>query len=280
MKLNQYIKKRKQFYRNVQSKKRDIDRDGISDRRDCRPLNPFLQHVKPNFDMQQRLKKLPIFFTTGEGEINQLINARKLYTLDSKKVPKEIEILRQRFYSMIKKRPDVVGELERAKPRAIVFTKRGIQTTKSMGITYPTEKEVAVDKSKIPGSSLVVSRLTSRGRGYPYEKSDIYESGSTVIHELEHVKQQRKWRGKPNLQEKMKKGRHSQRKEEQLAYEAEERAEKKLFEYQSNPYEFSSEYEQKKELIEDWNKKHPKEKRKIDNLQKKFFKGYRELMED
>ena len=258
---------------------KDIDNDGVPDWKDCRPFNPRLQHVKPNLDMQERLKNLPIFFTTGEGNIQQLLNSRKLYRLEDRNVPSDIEILRQRFYSMIKKRPDVIGEIERSRPRAIVFTKRGIQTTQSMGITYPTEKEMAVEEGKAPGSGLVVSRITSQGRGKNYTKDDIYESGSTVIHELEHVKQQRKWRGKPKLQARMSKGKYDKRREEQLAYKAEEKAMDKLIESQSYPYEFSPTYEKRKEAIEAYSKEHPEEKRKYDRLQKKFFEGYRKLVD-
>lgn len=199
----------------------DTDRDGVPDFKDCRPLNPFLQHVTPSQTMQARLAKLPIYFTTSRGEPYEIYEGRNFYTISDRNVPKEIEILRQRFYSMIKKRPDVIGEIERSKPKAVFFTKRGFEALQEAG--YKAELK---DSSE----SYMVARLSSPGRGHPYRRDDIEESADTVIHELEHVKQARRWKGKPKLQKRMKKKpRGKQAREEVLAELAGRRAQRKRY---------------------------------------------------
>ena len=48
----------------------DTDRDGVPDRRDCRPLDPRKQHIRPSRAMRQRLQDLPIF-VSSEKELKK-----------------------------------------------------------------------------------------------------------------------------------------------------------------------------------------------------------------
>jgi len=210
----------------------DIDRDKVPNRLDCCPYNSHLQHVTPNQAMQARLKKLPIYFTTSTGTIEEIVNARKFYSLYDKNVPKEIEILKQRFYSMIKKRPDTIGKLEKTRPRAIFFTKRGMETLEEAGYTqYMTEPTESIEKGKLPGRHIAIVRLSSPHRGYPYRDYEIQHSAGTTIHELEHIKQYKKWEGKPKLAKRMRKGPYSKKREEILATAAEEKAYRKRYKF-------------------------------------------------
>lgn len=245
----------------------DSDRDGVPDHKDCRPFNPHKQHIRPSRTMQQRLSKLPIFFTSSEASQYDIEVGKKFYTVHDKDVPASIEKVRQRFYSMIKKRPEVIGEIERKKPSAVLFTTRGLEIYDEAGYTHEVEA----------GRPTITVRLSSLGRGHPYRSEEIEESAGTTIHELEHVRQAKAWSGKPKLKKRMKKGSHEKRKEEILAYGAEEKAFKKRYDYSNIPFEFNPRYEAIKEENPIWFKREsPKLKRK----QERFFEGYREMINE
>jgi len=258
----------------------DQDGDFWPNWKDCRPKNPKLQHVRPSQTTRKRLEKLPIFFVSGEPEIGKTRYYgvdRKTYTAKgvkkTKKVPKEIKKTQQRFYSVIKKRPEVVGEIERKKPGMIIISSRTGE--KERGYATPTDELEIEDKQK--GKGIVAVKLSS-DRGKPYRREAIEDSAGTFIHELEHVRQQKAWKGKPKLQKKMKKGRYTKRKEEVLARKAEEKAEKKRYEHQSYPYEFSPKYEKTKERFK--KEATSAEKQYYKRKQKTFFKGYRRMMDE
>ena len=215
----------------------DVDGDGVPNWFDCRPYDARFQHVRPNKTMEARLRKLPIYFTTSRGTFYEIIHSHTFYTLQDKQVPRDVEILRQRFYSMIKKRPDVVGEIERTKPYAIFFTKRGFEPIHEAGYSERTinQEPLAPTEDKVPGKHLAVIRLTSFGRGHAYRRDSLEEGAGTTHHELEHIKQYERWKNKPQLQKRMSKGGYTKRKEEQLACQAEEKAFNKRYSRRSYP---------------------------------------------
>ena len=53
----------KKMNRSLTSSFNDIDGDGVSNLKDCQPLNRKKQHSKPNILFEQEIKGLPIFFT-------------------------------------------------------------------------------------------------------------------------------------------------------------------------------------------------------------------------
>jgi len=214
---------------------KDSDKDGVSDPLDCRPFNPYLQHTRPNKSMKERLRALPIYFSTTEVEGGNRIKV--LYSLDGYKlmrnkktkadhIPQNVKKAMQRFYSMIKKRPDTVGEMERKAPHVIIFTVKGGQTT--TGYVQPMKEVEPLEEGKREGEHKVVVRLTSR-QGHPYRRGDVEESAGTVHHELEHVRQMKTYEKKPTLYRRMEKGRYSKRRIEVLARESERKAERKRY---------------------------------------------------
>ena len=253
----------------------DSDRDGVPDHKDCRPFNPCQQHVRPNQAMQERLSQLPIYFTTSTGNPYEIEEGRKFYTVNDKNVPREIEVLRQRFYSMIKKRPGVVGEIERT-GAPIFFTKRGLEKHKQAGYKYA--KEIEFEGGGHDYLPYAVSRLSSYGRGHTYGRKEIETSADTTIHELEHVKQSRRWAGKPKLEKKMTKGEYYKRREEVLAREAAEKAQRKRYKVGNFPFEFSPKYET--EEAKQYLKIFPSEKQLYKRRQNRFFEGYINLFGD
>jgi len=203
----------------------DVDKDKRINVLDCRPYDKTQQHIKPNIAMQQRINRLPIFFTTSHADSDDLEKGIKAYHISEKHVPSSIKKAITRFYSMVKKRPDVIGEIERKRPTRVIFTTRGSQYYDMYGET--------IEDWLNEGGTTVVVRLTSIGRGYPYRRDDIETSAGTTIHELEHVRQSKAWAGKPKLQKRMRKGSWEQRPEEFLAQEAEEKAAKKRYKWPS-----------------------------------------------
>jgi len=203
----------------------DADKDKRINVFDCRPYDKTRQHIKPNIAMQQRINRLPIYFTASHADVEDLERGIKAYHITDKNPPASIKKAITRFYSMVKKRPEVIGEIERKRPNKVIFTTKGSQY-------YDMYGETIEDWTNERGSVVVV-RLTSTGRGYPYRRDDIETSAGTTIHELEHVRQSKAWAGKPKLQKRMRKGSWEERPEEFLAQEAEEKAARKRYTWPS-----------------------------------------------
>jgi len=85
---------------------KDSDKDKVPNIFDCQPYNPKMQDVKPNVIMKQRIEKLPIYVTKSS------LKGKSHYEwhISDKDAPKEPK---QRVYSLIKKYPQIVGEIER-----------------------------------------------------------------------------------------------------------------------------------------------------------------------
>jgi len=204
----------------------DTDRDGVPNYRDCNILNPFEHRgVRPSKTMKKRLEKLPISFVTSRATPKELLAQRKKYTVKSKKVPKEIYKTRQRLYSVIKKRPEVVGAIEKIKPEEIVFTSRGGEVEAGY---FDPDYEVKTETGKWIPKEFLAIRLSAE-RGHPYRRGYIDYAAGTVLHELEHKRQEERWKKRPKLKQKMTKGIHQKQRAEVLAYGAEEKAYKKRY---------------------------------------------------
>jgi hypothetical protein len=231
---------------------KDSDNDRVLDIFDCRPRNPKKQHVTPSRTTEARLERLPIYFTTNPAGIH----ADKLYTLQgtvimldratgykkeykAEHIPKEIRTAITKFYSMIKKRPDTLGEIERTKPYVVIVSTRsegGAEGLPYLGMTHETIEEKRFQRKKIKGQHAVVIKPVGH-QGVKYRKEDIEETAGTVHHELEHVKQFRRWMGKPKLMRRMFKGKVYERKGEQMATKAESKAQKKRYRQQAKSRE-------------------------------------------
>ena len=204
---------------------KDSDRDGVANIFDCQPHNKYKQDVKPNVLMMQRLEKLPIFVTTKPVKYDSDRIPRKIYHITSKEAPKSAK---RRFHSIIKKYPEVVGDIERKKPRAVLVSTGSDTGGGEYGWAMSTSEGQA-DKGLQSGQGAVIVRAENiaQAKKKKFSRYDIRETAGTMVHELEHVRQKKAWEGKTKLTERMKKGRYSQRREEVLAREAEIKLHKK-----------------------------------------------------
>lgn len=200
----------------------DFDRDGVPNIFDCEPTNPNKHGVEPSETTWERLKSLPIYVSDTSPD-------KEKYHITDSHSKLKAPIARQRFLSLIKAYPEVLGEMERTSAEQVVFTKariakRGVSVHAWMrhqtaGIAFPSDYD--------PKTGFVVVSLADA----PFAKKFAEKWGGgeresaveTAFHELEHIKQFKRWGGKPKLTERMHKGRYSERLEEKLAHEVGEK---------------------------------------------------------
>lgn len=241
---------------------RDIDKDGVADIFDCRPKNRRYQDVKPNMLMKKRINKLPIFVTEKNVDYDKFGKygslPRKKYHISDKHAPKEAK---RRFYSLVKKYPQVIGEIEKHKPRGVILTTKD-NINKIKGWAQDTEEGQAIEGVSSGRGAVII-----RAGNIPYAKKkkfsryDIQDAAGTAVHELEHIRQNKSWSNKQKLQERMEKGRYSTRRSEVIAREAETKL------YKTRP-------EEQMKVIEksEVEKKHPRIYSRIKERYEKYKK--------
>jgi len=196
----------------------DTDHDGSPDKIDCQPLNPRYQHLTPT--MRKRIYEQPIYMAYNSGSSETVTT----YHISDKGMPPTLKKERQKVLSVMSQRPDIIGGIERTKPKSVVFT-RGMTTREKETLGAEVDKRI------------VVRTTYPKSRGLQHEQ-DVYAEhhvrspeaqliGSTTVHETEHVRQERSYHGK--RYKKLFKGSHDQQKGEKLAYEAERRSIRKRY---------------------------------------------------
>jgi hypothetical protein len=218
----------------------DYDKDGVNNAIDCRPFNRRFQDAKPNWMQRERLSKTPIFVTDRPISYDNP-QTKSFYPLTSKKAPREAQ---RKVYSMLKKYPSLTGDIEKQRPRAILFTTGGI-TDKENILPYPIARRKGMwtegFASETPHGKVTPEQRAGSGvavidiRNEPFYKKperkyDAYnrtESARATAHELEHIRQKRVGKKRPKLLIRWSKGTYANRAEEQKAREAEEELERK-----------------------------------------------------
>jgi len=176
----------------------DSDGDGYINMIDCRPYDKKRQDIKPNRLMRERIKKLRIaFFKKHDVKKDPALQVLggEGYTYDEtykKDAPKEVKSSRRHFESVAKKRPDVVGAIERGEAPVVVFTDE-------QAYFEPTEREAKIrglkagKKYKTSGMTYPATRSVYVHTGHRHPKvtkrQNIDLVAGTIHHEEEHVKQ-------------------------------------------------------------------------------------------
>lgn len=180
---------------------RDSDRDKMPNIIDCQPFNSRKQGVTPNALMQQRINRLPIYVTDRpissssakqRRDVGREIQENKWH-ISSKNVPYKTK---QQVYSVIKKYPNVVSQMEQSKPSAIVFTSselvernktepslKGFKEGGSNVITVSTKD---IDKKGLEGTSKVANTTS-------HELKHVRQFRYTPVHKLQKMFQGEYW---------------------------------------------------------------------------------------
>lgn len=210
----------------------DTDRDNVKDRDDCEWWNPKKQHITPNQATRERLKKVPIYVTDEpvyqrrKEDLYRIESEapgsfKGVHHISSPEAKKYAPTTTREVYGMIKEYPSVLGEIERTKPKQIIYS-TAIPPTDTVGLEY--KKRIIVRSPNIYSGSLEEIELPEKKsefereytrekyvRQLPFEKDtdkQLFEKerrslADTTFHELEHVKQERVLgMGKMDIQQK------------------------------------------------------------------------------
>ena len=177
----------------------DFDRDGLLDFKDCKPFDKKRHHFYPNATLMKELTKLPIFFA---GKDEDLYGWRRLYVISTDeygkliyvrinpynkqneevlRVPKRVYDAIQRFFMVVKERPDILKSIKRRKTN-VVFT-------------AGSDDPGIYGHVPLHGKYAVVNLSGRKGIPFGYHgeedflQSDVQEGAGTVHHELKHIEQ-------------------------------------------------------------------------------------------
>ena len=203
----------------------DFDGDSVLNWKDCQPLNPRKQDVEPNILMRKRIEKLPIYVTDEPISSTERLSVKALHISDVR-ARKYAPIARKRILSILKRYPDLITQIERKRPRAVLITSKPDPEGEDFGVAYPEDR----------GKGVIViyalseefrKGLKKAGKKMGVRRGDVAFSGGTLRHELEHIKQFRKVRRGEASASKLAKGEYEERPEEKQADRAERRLHRK-----------------------------------------------------
>jgi len=122
-------KKAKKRYQGLLKPFGDIDRDGVKNIFDCRPLDFRRQDIMPNKAQRERMWLLPIFVADETpGRKNRFISdfespeTIKRYHVLSKQARKHAPESRRYALSVMKRYPNIIGVMEKEKPPLLLFS--------------------------------------------------------------------------------------------------------------------------------------------------------------
>lgn len=196
-------------------KRVDSDRDKVPDWKDCKPLNPKFQHISKT--MRERVYQQPIYMKSTEEE-------EGMYHIGYEGMPKSLKKERQKVLSIMSQRPDIIGEIERKKPKTVAFVRGGMAQDE---LGYEQKGHVRVRTTLPKSKGLHHEKEVFEEAGYRTPEAQVI--GTATIHELEHVRQRKSYHGK--RYKKLFKGRYSQQKGERMAQHKEAIMGRKRYKY-------------------------------------------------
>lgn len=168
----------------------DSDRDGVVDHKDCMPFNPKFQHISKI--MRRRLKESPLYVTDKpiiqkDRNIKQSSKIPTSYPIMSKEAKREAPVARREMLSAVKKYPGIIGEMERQKPKRVVYSSVPPESKQEPGGGYDVKDESYFVRP-FSYESLEKMPLLLRGRT---KRTGI---AAVVFHESKHRQQDREGR--------------------------------------------------------------------------------------
>ena len=144
-----------------------------------------------NQQMLVRVQTLPILVTNKPIHNTGKFNLRGMYHLSSSDAPSRIK---EKVYSIFKHRPDLISEIEKAKPHLIIFSNSASPDDENLhGFATPTKYgEWSIEDKNFAGKGIVVVFIPDEKYQRGSKKYGSYEMGdnaSTLLHELTHIKQ-------------------------------------------------------------------------------------------
>jgi len=117
----------------------DTDRDKVFDFKDCRPFNPFKQHISET--TKKRIKHQPIYVSDRPGEEWHVLSKEAKY-----KAPRA----RQEMLSALKKFPSILGDFERSEAHTDPYYRFIHKSWKQpVSIAQQARESIYFDKGKI-----------------------------------------------------------------------------------------------------------------------------------
>lgn len=185
----------------------DYDRDGVPNISDCQPLNPMRHGIEPNIETRKRLDALPVYFHQGKMKLSD-----KVHISNDKLAKQNTLRARQKFYSLVKRFPNIISAIESSRNlEMMVFTDNVIHD--EFGHATLSEYD---DETGYAVVSLADMPYGKHVDPVVYEKS-LLNSANTIFHELEHISQFHRWKGRYALAEQMSKSKHGDTPEELMA---------------------------------------------------------------
>jgi len=152
----------------------DTDRDGTPDMFDCRPFNPFKQHV--GNPMKERLKNIPLFITDepyNKGNSVHITDPR------AKSIaPKAYEDV----WHMVNKYPSVVADIEKTHPSKVLYS----ATNEEFKIFSEEENPEGRTRGGFASGKFA---LVKKSKGISATKYVDMPEVRIMHHELRHVQQ-------------------------------------------------------------------------------------------
>ena len=184
----------------------DTDFDGVPNSKDCRPLNPHKQHLSKT--MRERIYAQPIYLKYKATD-------KYMYHISDEGMPQSLKQERQKIFSIMKQRPEIIAEIERRKPKSVVYVRGGMEVGTG---GFEADHHIRV-RTTYPKKSKEEQHFKGHFVELGHRTPEAQAIGVVTTHELEHVRQRHAYHGK--RYRKLFEGSYDEQKGERMAKQKE-----------------------------------------------------------